>query len=61
MKTLTMHCKRCGGRIFDDTRTPSGKFVELNCVSCGRRWTVHRASPLGNLIRPLKFGEFSEK
>lgn len=55
-----MHCKRCGGRVMDDTRSLKGRHLELSCLCCGRRWEIHRASPLGNYLHPFTLFEHLE-
>ena len=35
-----MKCKKCDGVIFLDRTEVIGKYIEMSCVRCGRRWEL---------------------
>ena len=46
-----MTCKRCDGRVFIDRVFSQKLHIELFCIMCGKRWSIHKEmSALGKWI-----------
>ena len=45
-----MYCRRCEGVVYHDSMYKNETFVDLACMSCGKRWFVNKATVLGRYV-----------
>ena len=51
-----MYCKKCDGVVYHDSMYKNDSFIDLACMTCGKRWFVKKGSSLGRYVLDAKKG-----